>query len=182
MRVAAQKAIHLDNSLSDAYSLLGFYYFRYGGDAEQAIINAEQSVSLSPSSAHHYHIASLIFTWMGGQPKRGLALIQKAFQLNPFPPALYFDTLGSAYFGLGQYDDAIDAFQENLHRAPDFIPAHVSLTAIYTEIGQGDKAQEHAQEILRVNPKFSVDRWTAHYHSSVKESFRGLLRQAGLPE
>jgi adenylate cyclase len=182
MRGAAESAIALDDALGEGYSVLAFYYYRHAGDAARAIANAERALTLSPSSAHHHHIAALVLSKMGGQPARGLALIQKAFRLNPFPPPLYLGTLGEIYFDLGRYDEAIDVFQTTLRRLPDFLPAYVNLTATYRAVGREAEARVHAQKVLQINPHFSVNRWTAHFHPSVKESFQGLLLQAGLPE
>jgi adenylate cyclase len=182
MRMAAQKALALDDSLGEAYSVLSFYYYRHVGDAEQAIANIERAITLSPGSAHHHHIASLIYTNIGGQPARGLTLIQRAIRLNPFPPALYFGALGEAYFGLGRYGEAIDANQKTLRLLPDFLPAYVNLTATYSAIGREAEARAHAQEVLRINPNFSVNTFTAHFHAEMKGPYRTLLLQAGLPE
>lgn len=177
-----QQALALDASLSPAYSLLGFYYYRHVGDAEQAIANSERAISLSPSSGHHHHIASLIFTYMGGQPTRGLALIEKALRLNPLPPALYFETLGAVYFGLGRYNEAIEAYQKTLRHLPDFVPSHVNLVATYTAVGREAEARTHVQAVLRINPNFSVNTYTAHFHPAVKEQYRAPLLRAGLPD
>ncbi len=180
--LTTRKALALDASLSAAYSLLGFYYYQRVGDVEQAIANSERAISLSPSSGHHHHIAALIFTFMGGQPKRGLALIRKALRLNPLPPALYFDTLGAAYFGLGRYDDAIEAYQKTLRRLPDFVPSHVNLVAAYAAVRREAEARNHAQDVIRFNPNFSVNTYTAHFHDGIKEPYRASLLRIGLPE
>jgi tetratricopeptide (TPR) repeat protein len=182
MRVAAESAIALDDALSEGYSVLAFYYYRHAGDAARAIANAERALTLSPSNAHHHHIAALVLSKMGGQPERGLTLIQKAFRLNPFPPPLYLGTLGEVYFDLGRYEEAINVFQETLQRLPDFLPTHVDLAATYMAVGREAEARVHAQKVLQINPHFSANRWTAHFHPSLKASFHGWLLQAGLPE
>ncbi len=65
--------------------------------------------------------------------------------------------------------------------------AHVALARIYAMLGQEEKAQHHAAEVLRIRPKWSIKRVAKILHRTYKnqadiDHFINALRKAGLPE
>ena len=64
---------------------------------------------------------------------------------------------GTAYAVAGHYEEARDALQRYLSRYPNILPAHLMLAAVYTELGQTAEAQKEVSEVLRLNPKFSLE-------------------------
>ncbi len=59
----------------------------------------------------------------------------------------------------------------------------VGLAAVYSMIGREKEARAEAAEVLRINPKFSVDLWAKanpYKDQSVIDSFVEALRKAGL--
>jgi adenylate cyclase len=150
-RVWANRAVELEASVGLPYTLLAFYYWRYIKDFGQATAHAERAIALNPSGATVHAMAAVVLIWTG-KAERGLELIQKAFQLNPFSPPWYFAPLGIAYFFLGQYEKAIEAFEECSRRLPDFLVPRFMLAAVYGEVGREAEAREQAREVLRINP------------------------------
>jgi adenylate cyclase len=73
--------------------------------------------------------------------------------------------------------------QRYLSRYPNFLPSHLMLAAVYSELGQAAEAQAEAAEVLRINPKFSLEvhRQRAPIKDpAVLERHIAALRKAGL--
>src|SRR5262245_10143696 len=69
----------------------------------------------------------------------------------------YLAGVGIAYAVAGHYEEARAPLQRYLSRYPNFLPAHVMLAAVYSELGQAAEAQAEAAEVLRLNPNFSLE-------------------------
>jgi adenylate cyclase len=177
----AQKALALDDSLDYAHSLLSGIYLlkrQYG----KAIAEVERAVALNPNGAdHHLGLGGLLSCL--GRPKEGIPLLKKAIRLNPFPSSWYFYLLGRAYFMTGQYEEAIATYENATRGDPDYLLAHVGLAATYGLSGRKEEAHSAAAEVLRINPKFSLEDFekTLPYKNQAdKEFFIDALRKAGL--
>ncbi len=118
-----------------------------------------------------------------GRPEEAIGLMEKAMRFNPHYPATYLSMLGQAYRLTGQYEEGIAAYQRALSRNPNFLPAHIGLTVIYSESGREGEARAEAVEVLRVSPNYSlaVARQRIPYKDpAVLERTLAALRKAGL--
>jgi Tfp pilus assembly protein PilF len=61
--------------------------------------------------------------------------------LNPKPPSIYYDQLGSAYFLAKEYENAIEAFKKGIAIEPNDIFSHIGLAAVYAILGR-EKGQK----------------------------------------
>ena len=118
---------------------------------------------------------------MSGRPEQAIAPIKRAIRSNPIAPSNYFASLGEAYLLTARYGEAIAACKKALERSPDNIIALVELTAAYSLSGRGDEARAQAREVLRVQPRFSVERFMkgGPLHKN-PQSCIAALRKAGL--
>ena len=103
--------------------------------------------------------------------------------LNPQYPASYLWTLGQAHYLLRQYDAALNALRRNERRNPGQLTTHLLLAAIFAEVGKYDDAKHEIDELLRINPLYSLD--TILQESPYKdrlhrERMGQSLRRAGL--
>jgi len=64
---------------------------------------------------------------------------------------------GSAYSLAGRPEGAIAPLRQFLSRYPNVLRAHLLLAAVYSELGKDAEAQAQAAEVLRINPKFSLE-------------------------
>ena len=55
------------------------------------------------------------------------------------------------------YEESIAALKKALRMSPDNLLAHTRLTAAYSLSGSEQEARAEAAEILRINPKFSLE-------------------------
>jgi adenylate cyclase len=123
---------------------------------------------------------SLIFA---GQSEEAIAVLQRAIRLNPLAESTYFLHLGHAYLATGRVEEAVLEYKKALQRAPDNFFAHLALTAAYSGMGLEQEARGEAAEVLRINPKFSVDAYAKRLpfrNKSAIDKFSNGLRKAGL--
>ena len=104
-------------------------------------------------------------------------------RLNPIPPAHYLNRLGYAYSFLGRYEHAIEIHKEVLKRTPDNLHAQVCLTAAYSALGREDEARHQAEELLGLEPAFSLEQYAEilpMMDKAAVERYIANLRKAGL--
>jgi adenylate cyclase len=92
-------------------------------------------------------------------------------------------SVGVAYMLVGHYEEARVSLQRFLSRYPNILPVHLSLAAVYSELGQTAEAQKEVAEVLRLNPKFSLEVHKQRMpikDPAVLERHIAALRKAGL--
>ncbi len=173
-----QKAIDLDPTYAEAYGHLGFTYTMIG-EHDKAVANAERAAALNPNSAYaHMRMGHTLR--FAGRYEEAIPEYKKAIRLNPIPPTNYLFGLGSAYCWTGQYEEAIKWCEKAVRQDPDSFLTRLIMTQVYSESGRLEDARAEAEEVLRINPKFSVDRWEKAVTGSNKEQSIAALRRAGL--
>ena len=90
-----------------------------------------------------------------------IGLVKKAMRLHPYYPAYYLIWLGSAYRMTGRYEEALTVYKQLLDRSlkgeyPAIVSHLFSCRGFTRSLVQDEKAQTHAAEVLRLNPKFSL--------------------------
>jgi len=180
-RELAEKAIILDDSLAEAYALLG-YLFTMTGQHDKAIAQAEKAVALNPNSADlHYRLGkALIFV---SRFEESISEYKKAMRLNPIPPNYYLWSLGYAYAWTGQYDEAIKWGEKAVRQQPNDIFARIMMATVYNFSGRDEEAQVEAAEVLRINPKFSLEEYAKKIKYKNQDDIDRVieaLRKAGL--
>jgi len=151
---------------------------------EKGIVEAQKGVALDPNGAHGYLYLNLTLSY-AGKFEEAVHAIEKSIRLNPFPPVTYFRFACVTYFGARRYEEAIAAGKNAVTVAPNDYLSHMWLAAAYSSAGREEKARSAAEEVLRLNPKFSVVFWEKRVrfkNQADREHFIGALRKAGLPE
>jgi len=173
----------MDESHPCGHELLS-YIFAMTRQYEKAIAEAELAIALDPNGADG-HAALGYALSIAGRPKEAIVLINKAIRSNPIAPAYYFRLLGSAYRMTDRNEEAIAAYKKSLERSPNDIMTHVFLTISYSLSDRDDEARAQAKEVLRIQPKFSVNRFVKKLpYKDKSETQRSIdaLRKAGLPD
>jgi adenylate cyclase len=176
----AQKAISLDDSSAAAYSVMGWVY-AMKRQYDQAIAECERAVSLDPNSADNFLRLGIAFNW-AGRAEEAIPYIQNAIRLNPLPDAEYFIPLAVAYRDSGQYERAIEASKKVLQREPNSQWAYIHMAVSYIRLGREEEARAAAAEILRITPKFSLERYAKilPFPQPIADRVVEDLRKAGL--
>ena len=85
---------------------------------------------------------------------------------------------------LGQYEEAVVTLKKMLQiYGHDTLGAHIGLAANYIYLGREEEARAEAAEVLRLNPKFSVDAYAKRLlfkDQSLTDKYIDALRKAGL--
>jgi adenylate cyclase len=178
-----KKALAMDDSLPLAHIWLSFIYI-FKREYDRAIAEAERAVALDPSGSEAYsqYASTLLFAH---RPEEAIPMFQKAIRLNPNASTYTFAFLGHAFRNAGRFEEAISAYKKSLQRAPDNIFARIGLGTTYSLMGREKEARAEAEEILRINPNFSLDHFARTALVSYKDQSEidkvvNAMRKAGL--
>jgi adenylate cyclase len=126
---------------------------------------------------------------MNGQANEALAVIERAFSIDPQAIGNYQAQKCWANLQLGRYEEAIAACEK--WRAVDdqwFFP-HVLLMAAYAQSGNAAKAATERAFVLQRVPEYSIARYQAlwksdspAYQAQTETHILAGLRKAGIPE
>ncbi len=178
-----EKAITLDDSNALAHATVGAVY-AWLKEYDKAIAETEKAVSLDPNSAYAYHVLGSVLAW-AGRPQEAIPFFKKSLRLSPIPT----DTgilirLGTAYRQLGQYEEAVANLKKEIEiYGVDHLSAHLVLTGVYALMGREEEARAEAAEVMRIDPKFSLEshaRRVPYKDQKMVDDLVSALRKAGL--
>jgi adenylate cyclase len=175
----ARKAVILDGA--SAHGMLGWLY-NMTKQHDKAIAECQRAVDLDPNSA-------VARAWYGhvlrsvGRCEDSVHELEHAVRQNPFTDAWILRSLGGAYACTGRSEEAILTFKKALQKAPNDLLSHLLLAATYSRAGRMEEAQTEAAEVLRINPKFSLEYFAKRMtlkNQDDKDRVIDTLRKAGL--
>jgi adenylate cyclase len=183
----AQKAMNLDDKQPDVHALLGGIYLLQR-QYENAITEGERAVALGPNIACNQAILAQTMLF-SGRFEDAIKLVKKAMRLNPYYPAWYLEPFAMAYGMIGHHEKAIKAYTKLLNRRRkdrgNSITPLLGLTINCMLIGQEDEARAFAEEIMEINPNFSLE-WLQKATNFKDPLYLNkpleALRKAGLPD
>ncbi len=180
----AHRAVALDDTLPQIYWVLGYIYLYGKKPHEDAVDKLEKAIALDANYADGYALLASIYSYTG-RLDDVVALIRKAMRLNPHFPSHYFTVLGRAYYLAGRFDEAITTLKTAIDRNYNYLPHHVHLAATYARMGQQYEAEWEVEQILALDPDFSLEFLAKTYPYKDPAHLNRLmndLRKAGLPE
>ncbi len=176
-----KKAITLDDSLAVGHTGLG-YALTMARKYDEAIFHAERGLELEPNSADIVYIYANILLYIGRQ-EESISFFQSAIRLNPKPPNVYLRHYAAALKDTGRYEEAIVQIKKAIEREPRDIMSYIVLTSVYSMAGREKEARAAATEVLRINPKFSLEQFAKihpYKDPATKDRYIDSLRKAGL--
>jgi adenylate cyclase len=185
----SQKVLVMDESDSDVRALLGYVYL-WEDKYDQAIIEGEKSIVLDPTNAQA-HVLLAVSMNIVARFDEAIELVKKAMRLHPYYPAYYLVYLGEAYRMTGRYEDALIVYKQLLDRSRKgefpILRAHIYMAEVYMELGKEKEARTHAAEVLKLDPKLSLElprKIGLHGYKdpALLERRLNALRKAGIPE
>jgi adenylate cyclase len=178
----ARKAVELDPNLPIAHAHLGMV-LTFRGQHEQSIAEFEKAMALNPNFTDWWFGAALN---RAGQPARAVQVVETHMRHDPFYAPSALGVLGLARYMLKDYSKALPPLREYTSRAPDMSLSHIWLAANLAQLGQLDEARAEAAEVLRIDPKFTIDgtqrRLALFKRPEDADHIFDGLRKAGLPE
>ena len=180
----ARKAIDIDDSISGPYALLCSCY-NLAGDLDKAIPECERAVSLNPGSMDSLNEYGWTLTF-SGRYQEAIQVFRKIIRRSPFARSSIYRGIGMALLLNGQLEEALSAFKSGRQRSPNDIGVHVLLAITYSMLSLDEDVAVETAEILRLNPKFSLNRYVKRYAAikdqSVRDKLTHELKKTGLPE
>ena len=174
-----RKAIDLGEDV--AHALLGFLYLQIR-QYDQAIAECQKSVDLVPNSAtaRTFYGVALKNT---GRFEEAVHELEQGLRLDPFSSSFTLRALADAYSLMGRHEEAIATCKKAIRKAPNDMLSHIVLTGAYSRADQMEEAKLAAAEILRINPKFSLELYAqrlSNKNQADKDRQIDDLRRAGL--
>jgi TolB-like protein/Tfp pilus assembly protein PilF len=178
---ASQRAIALNDSYHFAHTALGYFYL-YQWQYDQALAEIERGVALTPTEAWGYAALAEALSRVG-RSEEALEAAAQALRLKTETGDEHLYSVGAAYAMAGRNEEAWTPLQRCVTRYPTNLPGHLMLAAVYSELGKEAEARAEAAEVLRLNPKFSLEvhkERTPIKDPAVLERHIAALRKAGL--
>lgn len=136
-RVAALKALQLDEGLAEAHTSLALITENYDLDWQTAEKEYRRAIELNPNYATAHHWYAEYLTWLG-RFDEALRESEIARQLDPLSLIIASDN-GVIFYFSRQYDRAEEKLNAVLEMEPSFARAHMG-RLVYVEKGQFAKA------------------------------------------
>ncbi|HKW32462.1 MAG TPA: winged helix-turn-helix domain-containing protein [Candidatus Acidoferrum sp.] len=146
-RVAALRAIQLDNDLAEAHTAMALIVQNHDWDWQTSEKEYRRAIELNPNyaTAHHWYAEHLM--WLG-RFDEALRESEKARQLDPLSLIIAADNGAILYFSR-RYDRAIEQFHAVLRKDPSFHTANLVVYAC-VENGMFDQALTDAEKLRPV--------------------------------
>ena len=147
-KVAAEKALAIDNTLAEAYTALGQYKAYYEWDWNGAEDEFQKGIALNPNYPLLHHWRSLNLIAMGRMDEARAAM-RRALELDPLLLVSNVN-LGRIDYYEGRYDQAIKQYQRALELDKDFMRTHLRLGMAYVQQGRYHDALSEYNKALEI--------------------------------
>ena len=178
----ALKGVQLDPNLPVVHAHLGSV-LTWKRQLDAALAEFEKAIALNPNFTDWRLAGALIFA---GEPEKAIDVVRALMRLDPFYHPLALWLVGARLLPTKRYSQALAPLRECLSRMPNYRSARAWLVATYAQLGLQKDARAEVAELLRIDPKHTID----GYHrrvppykltSDAEHLFDGL-RKAGLPQ
>jgi DNA-binding winged helix-turn-helix (wHTH) protein/TolB-like protein/Flp pilus assembly protein TadD len=147
-KVAAEKALAIDNTLAEAYTALGQFKAYYEWDWNGAEDQFQKGIALNPNYPLLHHWRSLNLIAMGRMDEARAAM-RRALELDPLLLVTNVN-LGRIDYYEGRYDQAIKQYQRALELDKDFMRTHLRLGLAYVQQGRHHEALAEYNKALEI--------------------------------
>lgn len=173
------KALKLNPIDADTHWALGVVHL-WRGEAERAVACYERARELAPSNCDLLAEYCDALGYLG-RLDDAVRMGELAVRLNPSRPDWYLWDIAAGKFLSGKYLEALSL----LEKMAELGPAYRLLAATYAQLGRLEEARQAARELLKVNPDFSIERYSSrapYLDKTLMAKYIEGLRLAGLPE
>jgi TolB-like protein/DNA-binding winged helix-turn-helix (wHTH) protein len=180
---AAKQALAIDDTNPDAHFQLANAAANRG-DLEQSIPGCERALSLEPPP-NVMAQCGRIWTYVGRE-QEALELIRAAMRRDPYFQPINHMILGHAHYQLGNFDEAVAAYEIYRDRARNAPNSLGYLAISYVDAGRMEDARATVEENIKRLPRSaSIKWWKRFYRINDPEKLDHVLnnlRKAGMPE
>ena len=146
----ALKSLKINSTIADGYVILALVQFLYEWKGAEAERSLQRAVELNPSDS----TAPLVYSYYLGSKGRYSEAIeygQKARSLDPLSPAVHVAE-GVAHYFAGEYDTAIEVFENSLNLQSTFGNALIWSAIAYNQKSFAKEAISRAERARRYHP------------------------------
>jgi adenylate cyclase len=155
-----KKGVELDDSSPFARGEVVIPYI-FLGEHDKALAEAEKAMALGPNSAHAYYALACALHY-SERFREAIPFFEKCLRLSPIAGGSgVLVTLGHAHRQIGQYQEAVSSYKKVLQLFPKHLGGHLGLAATYWYMGREKEAHAEVAEVLKIDPKFSLEVYTA---------------------
>ena len=147
---AAARALELDPSNAEAWSVLGFLHFEYDFDWDEAGKEFARAVQLGRNVAI-VRGQYAVYLAMLGRFDESMAEKRVAQSLDPLTP-VFFGDQGYTLISAGRYDDALPECRKALELDPGFGPGHRCLGRAHMLAGRYEEALAEYRRAIEQMP------------------------------
>ena len=183
MQVFIEKALKIDDRDPLALGHAGMHQL-FLGNHDQSIAFAKQALAEAPGMDSPYYSLGW-FQMFNEAPLEGIENLKRAMRLSPVVTAPRSTILGTAYRNAGQLELAVATLENTVSRFPAFVSSRVALASVYVLMDKEQEAKQEAREILRIDPGYTVARYTTpnlYRNKETMDQWAECLRKAGIPD
>jgi len=147
-KIAAKRALELDDSLAEAHATLGALTMFYDLDSAGAEREYKRAIELNPNYSITYEVYSYLLG-ANGRFDEAIQTAKRGVELDPLSPAMIGD-VSAAYYLARRYDDAIRQLQKSLEIDQNHFGAHLALGQIYEVKGLHEEAIKELQKAIAI--------------------------------
>ncbi|MBX9945530.1 MAG: adenylate/guanylate cyclase domain-containing protein [Reyranella sp.] len=184
----AEAAARLDGDDEIVLTVLAAAYSMCG-DHPRAGPLIEKALLLNPNSAWTWQRSA----WLNVYLERydlALAHFNHGMRISPLDPLNFnsFLGIGTAYLGLGQFEEAATCIKKSISTEPGALFQHRMLAVALAHAGRQEEAREVMRQYLRANPDMTIARYLQMTPAATTgmPAFQRMyvegLRMAGMPE
>lgn len=172
-RVAALKALEIDETLAEAHCMLAGIKHEHEWDFPGAERLFKQAIMLNPNYATAHQWYAEFLTTMGRHPE-AIAEIRKAQELDPL--SLIINVMvGATYHFARQYDESIEQSLKTIEMDSNFYYAHAFLGKAYAQKGMHEQAVAELQKATDLSEDdFLVVAWLGHAYAEAGKKGEAL--------
>ncbi len=173
-KAAVEKALAIDENLSEAHSYVGEMKMNYEWDFAGAEVEMKKGIELDPNSSNAHRMYALYLNSMG-RFDESIAEIKTAIDLEP-ASVLNQSIYGMILYFARRYDEAIVQLERTIEMDPSLKRSYRWLMKSYQMKGNDEKAFEwflRSPKIKADNPE-KITMWKETY---AKSGWRGITQQ-----
>ncbi len=183
MRELCEQSIERGDLSGYGHLMLGHMHLMKR-EHDRALELADEALDERPSCQAAWGLKANILNYCG-TPEEAIPLAKQSLRLSPVHQTFFPEVLATAHYLCGRYEEALTTAYEALALAPDSVDARVVLVASLVATARPDAATEAAREILSIDPRFTLHRFSTsqpYRDAAVVERLVGALRTAGLKD
>lgn len=181
-----RRALDTDPNCSLALSIDGFVQTNLYKHIDMGLAQYERAIGVNPSESLAWLLKGTLHAFRG-EGDVAVRCSQRALKLSPLDPHRFFyDSLAATtHLAARQFDRALQAAKRSLRANRTHTSTLRALAVAQWELGQCCEAKLTCEELLRLEPTFTVSGWLERSPSSaypIGREWANVFRAMGIPD